>query len=95
MANICSTAIRREMTATPVVASDSMKSHTLAGIVIGAVAGAAIAVGANTVVNGKCDSENDNLISCETAYGILIGVGAVPGAIIGGIIGHQIKTPRR
>jgi hypothetical protein len=92
---ICSTAIRREMTAARVVASDSTKSHTLLGIVIGTVAGGAIAIGANRVIHGKCDEPDDSIINCDVAHKALFVIGAVPGAILGGIIGHQIKTPKR
>jgi hypothetical protein len=93
----CSTALLRGVNPPRVyiVAGDSTTSHTLLGIMVGAVSGGVIAIGVNRVVNGKCDEDNDNLISCGTAYGILFGVGAVPGALIGGIIGSQIKTPKR
>jgi hypothetical protein len=74
--------------------SDSTKSHTLLGIVVGAVAGGAIAIGANRVIHGKCDEPEDAIINCDVAHEALFVVGAVPGAIVGGIIGHQIKTKR-
>lgn len=75
--------------------SDSTKSHTLLGIVVGAAAGGAIAIGANRVIHGKCDEPDDSIINCDVAHKALFVVGAVPGAILGGIIGHQIKTPKR
>src|SRR5262245_2670623 len=43
--------------------SDSTKSHTFLGIVVGAVAGGAIAIGANRVIHGKCDEPDDSIIN--------------------------------
>jgi hypothetical protein len=86
--------MRPEFARPVVVSGDSTKSHTLLGIALGAVAGGTIAIGINRVVNGKCDQSDEALISCETGYGILFGVGAIPGALLGGIIGSQIKTKR-
>ena len=60
----------------------------LIGAVIGGVAaGTALAVG-HRVSYGECD-DAEAYIPCEAMYGMMFGIGFVPGALVGGLIGAR------
>lgn len=62
--------------------------RTLIGAVIGGVAaGTALAVG-HRVSYGECD-DGEAHIPCEAMYGLMFGIGFVPGALAGGLIGAR------
>lgn len=67
-----------------------LRSHTAEGAAIGALAGAAVLLGLLIADRGVCD---EDLGGCQ-AYGLAAGIGAIPGALLGGLTGLHVRTDR-
>jgi hypothetical protein len=66
------------------------RHYTLWGAIIGGIAGGGAFMLWQRATQGPCD-DRDSFIPCEAGYAMLFGVGAVPGAVLGAIIGHSIS----
>jgi len=67
-----------------------LRSETVEGAAIGALAGAAVLLGVLIADRGVCD---EDLGGCR-AYGTVAWIGAIPGTLLGAVIGSQVKTDR-
>ncbi len=67
-----------------------LRSRTVEGAAIGALAGATVLLGALIADRGVCD---EDLGGCE-AYGTFAVIGAASGTLLGALIGSQVKTDR-
>lgn len=67
-----------------------LRSKTAEGAAIGALTGAAVLLGALIADRGVCD---EDLGGCK-AYRTVAVIGAIPGTLLGALIGSQIKTDR-
>ncbi len=66
------------------------RSKTVEGAAIGALTGAVVLVAALIADRGVCD---EDLGGCK-AYGTVAVMGAIPGTLLGALIGSQVKTDR-
>lgn len=60
------------------------------GALIGALGGGLMAMALNRVTAGACD-DTDAHVTCPVVYTVVFGIGAVPGGVIGYIIGKRRK----
>ena len=67
------------------------KDHRWRGALVGAVTGGIISVVLTRMTQGKCNDE-DAYFPCEVGYAMMFVVGAVPGSVIGYIVGRQTKN---
>ncbi len=65
--------------------------HRWRGALLGAIAGGIISVALTRMTQGKCNDE-DAYFPCEVGYAMMFVVGAVPGSVIGYIVGRQQKN---
>jgi hypothetical protein len=70
--------------------SRGQRSQVVKGAAIGALAGAAILLGALIATHGVCD---EDLGGCE-AYGLVAAAGAGSGALLGGLVGLNARADR-